>query len=138
MAGEDFAFIARAVPSCFVFLVGAWAGGVRALVLCPPGGCACMGACMCICVWGGGCLHGRERGVRTWINGPPPLPPPLPSAPQGIRNETLGSVHGLHTPRFLLDEGVLPAGAALHASLAVRYLQQYNAAAEGGAPRDEL
>ena len=22
----------------------------------------------------------------------------------GIRNETLGSVHGLHTPQFLLDE----------------------------------
>ena len=90
MAGEDFAFIARAVPSCFVFLVGAWAGGVRALVLCPPGGCACMGACMCICVWGGGCLHGRERGVRTWINGPPPPTSTPPLRPPGHPQRDLG------------------------------------------------
>ena len=26
----------------------------------------------------------------------------------GIRNETLGSVHGLHTPRFMMDEAQLP------------------------------
>jgi len=26
----------------------------------------------------------------------------------GIRNETLGSVHGLHTPRFIMDEAQLP------------------------------
>ena len=26
----------------------------------------------------------------------------------GIRNETLGSVHGLHTPRFTMDEAQLP------------------------------
>ena len=110
------------MPSCFVLLVGvpAW---VRACAFVCGGGGACMGG-------SGACVRGSMA--------PPPLPPPLPSAPQGIRNETLGSVHGLHTPRFLLDEGVLPAGAALHASLAVRYLQQYNAAAEGGAPRDEL
>ena len=26
----------------------------------------------------------------------------------GIRNETLGSVHGLHTPRFTMDEAQMP------------------------------
>ncbi len=36
----------------------------------------------------------------------------------GIRNETVGSVHGLHTPRFTMDEAQLPLGAALHASMA--------------------
>ena len=62
MAAEDFAFIARAVPSCLLFL--------------------------------------------------------------GIRNETAGAVHGLHTPRFTLDEGVLKLGAALHTALASQYLAQ--------------
>lgn len=64
MAGEDFAFIAQAVPSCFLFL--------------------------------------------------------------GIRNETAGSVHGLHTSRFLMDESVLPLGAAMHAALATQYLEKYS------------
>ncbi len=39
----------------------------------------------------------------------------------GIRNETAGSVHGLHTPRFQLDESVLPLGAALHTRFALSY-----------------
>jgi hypothetical protein len=59
-AGEDFSFIGKAVPACFVFL--------------------------------------------------------------GIRNETLGTVHGLHTPKFKVDESVLKTGAALHASLAIEFL----------------
>lgn len=42
----------------------------------------------------------------------------------GIRNESVGSVHGLHTPRFTMDEGVMPLGAALHASMAFRGLQR--------------
>eukprot|EP00850_Spirogloea_muscicola_P020992 SM000233S07963 [mRNA] locus=s233:74544:76033:+ [translate_table: standard] len=41
----------------------------------------------------------------------------------GIRNATLGSVHQVHTPRFQLDEGVLPLGSALHAALALRFLE---------------
>eukprot|EP00878_Enallax_costatus_P041075 GHUV01047536.1.p1 GENE.GHUV01047536.1~~GHUV01047536.1.p1 ORF type:complete len:305 (+),score=61.41 GHUV01047536.1:82-996(+) len=40
----------------------------------------------------------------------------------GIRNETLGSIHNLHSTNFMLDEGVLPIGAAVHASLALEYL----------------
>ncbi|KAL4436591.1 hypothetical protein ABPG75_003730 [Micractinium tetrahymenae] len=84
MAGEDFSFIGRAVPSAFIFL--------------------------------------------------------------GIRNETLGSVHGLHTPRFTLDEGVLKLGAALHTALASEYLEQWhvrhgsgsNGAGDGAVAREEL
>ena len=47
----------------------------------------------------------------------------------GIRNESAGSVHGLHTPRFVMDEGVMPLGAALHASMAFRGLQRAATAA---------
>lgn len=60
MAGEDFAFIARAVPSAFAFL--------------------------------------------------------------GIRNESAGAVHGLHTAQFHLDESALARGAAMHTAVALRYL----------------
>jgi IAA-amino acid hydrolase len=73
MAGEDFSFIARAVPACFLFL--------------------------------------------------------------GTRNESIGAVHGLHTPRFTLDEGVLKVGAALHTALAYEYLQRY---AQQAPEREEL
>ena len=45
----------------------------------------------------------------------------------GIRNETIGSIHGLHTPRFRMDESQLPVGAALHAAVALEFL----GAAEG-------
>lgn len=40
----------------------------------------------------------------------------------GIRNETLGSIHSLHSPYFFLDEHVLPIGAALHTAIAQMYL----------------
>lgn len=46
----------------------------------------------------------------------------------GIRNETVGSVHGLHTPRFTLDEGVLPRGAALHAAVALEFFKSHHLA----------
>ncbi|KAF7030186.1 hypothetical protein CFC21_041785 [Triticum aestivum] len=42
----------------------------------------------------------------------------------GIRNEAAGSVHDAHSPHFLVDEGALPYGAAMHASLAMAYLQR--------------
>ena len=41
----------------------------------------------------------------------------------GIRNETVSSVHGLHTPRFRMDEAQLPVGAALHAAVALGFLE---------------
>lgn len=43
---------------------------------------------------------------------------------------------GLHNPKFTLDEGVLPQGAALHAALAVEWVEQQSAAR--GANKDEL
>ena len=52
----------------------------------------------------------------------------------GIRNETAGSVHSLHTARFVLDETVLPRGAALHAAVALEFLNTHSSAAS----REEL
>ncbi|KAF5468591.1 hypothetical protein F2P56_012734 [Juglans regia] len=43
----------------------------------------------------------------------------------GIRNETLGSTHTGHSPYFIIDEDVLPLGAAAHATLAERYLNEH-------------
>ena len=40
----------------------------------------------------------------------------------GINNETAGSVHGLHTPNFRMDESVLPLGSALHAAFALHFV----------------
>lgn len=43
----------------------------------------------------------------------------------GIRNETLGSTHTGHSPYFMIDEDVLPIGAATHATVAERYLNEH-------------
>lgn len=43
----------------------------------------------------------------------------------GIRNETLGSTHTGHSPYFMIDEDVLPIGAATHAAIAERYLIEH-------------
>jgi len=43
----------------------------------------------------------------------------------GVRNETLGSVHTGHSPYFMIDEDVLPTGAAVHAAIAERYLIEH-------------
>ncbi|KAK8940381.1 IAA-amino acid hydrolase ILR1-like 6 [Platanthera zijinensis] len=42
----------------------------------------------------------------------------------GVRNESLGSVHTGHSPYFMIDEGALPVGAAVHAAIAERYLSE--------------
>lgn len=42
----------------------------------------------------------------------------------GVRNEEAGSTHGLHHPRFKVDENALPIGAALHASFAIESLKE--------------
>ncbi|KAM5564264.1 IAA-amino acid hydrolase ILR1-like 6 [Rosa sericea] len=42
----------------------------------------------------------------------------------GIRNEALGSFHTGHSPYFFIDEDVLPIGAATHATIAERYLNE--------------
>ncbi|KAF3441609.1 hypothetical protein FNV43_RR15524 [Rhamnella rubrinervis] len=41
----------------------------------------------------------------------------------GTKNETIGSVKELHSPYFVLDEEVLPIGAALHAAAAISFLE---------------
>lgn len=40
----------------------------------------------------------------------------------GMKDETKGQFEGGHSPHFRVNEDVLPLGAAIHASLAVRYL----------------
>ncbi|KAL6962161.1 IAA-amino acid hydrolase ILR1-like 6 [Sarracenia purpurea var. burkii] len=42
----------------------------------------------------------------------------------GIKNETLGSIHSGHSPHFAIDEDALPVGAAAHAAIAERYLNE--------------
>ena len=54
----------------------------------------------------------------------------------GIRNETAGSVHGLHTAQFQMDEMQLPVGAAMHASFALEFLARHRAG--NGVGREEL
>lgn len=43
----------------------------------------------------------------------------------GIKNETLGSVHSAHSPHFMIDEDALAVGAATHAAIAERYLNEH-------------
>ncbi|KAL2892941.1 IAA-amino acid hydrolase ILR1-like 6 [Bienertia sinuspersici] len=43
----------------------------------------------------------------------------------GIRNEELGSIHCAHSPHFMVDEDVLPIGAAMHAAIAEDYLNEH-------------
>lgn len=42
----------------------------------------------------------------------------------GIRNESLGAVHNLHSLNFVVDEEVLHIGAAVHAAVAMEYLSR--------------
>lgn len=44
----------------------------------------------------------------------------------GVRNETLGSIHVPHSPYFMIDEDVLPTGAALNAAIAEKYLTDHS------------
>ncbi|KAL5198250.1 hypothetical protein ABZP36_001762 [Zizania latifolia] len=44
----------------------------------------------------------------------------------GVGNETtMKAVRPLHSPYFVIDEGVLPVGAALHAAVAMEYLNKH-------------
>lgn len=45
----------------------------------------------------------------------------------GIKNETLKSDQPLHSPYFVIDETALPIGAALHAAVAISYLDSHAA-----------
>lgn len=46
----------------------------------------------------------------------------------GAKNESFESVRELHSPFLEIDEGVLPIGAALHASVALSYLRASSSA----------
>lgn len=56
-----------------------------------------------------------------------PLASPLKAQDATAAAPYCRAVHGLHTPRFTLDEGVLKLGAALHTALALEYLEQFPA-----------
>ncbi|KAL5755812.1 hypothetical protein ACOSP7_020248 [Xanthoceras sorbifolium] len=43
----------------------------------------------------------------------------------GMQNETLAKLESVHSPYFQVNEDILPYGAALHASLALRYLLEF-------------
>ena len=41
----------------------------------------------------------------------------------GVRNEAIGAVHNLHTPKAMVDEAALPLGSRLLATLAIDFLR---------------
>jgi IAA-amino acid hydrolase len=47
-------------------------------------------------------------------------------------------VHAAHSPHFLVDDGALPYGAAMHANLAIEYLRNHAIANRSVGPHDEL
>ncbi|XP_042492176.1 IAA-amino acid hydrolase ILR1-like 4 [Macadamia integrifolia] len=58
----------------------------------------------------------------------------------GMKNETRGPLASSHSPYFTINEDALPYGAALHASLATRYLLEFQSKSqlEEGKVHDEL
>jgi amidohydrolase len=52
----------------------------------------------------------------------------------GVRNETLGAVHGAHSPRFMLDEAALPVGVRALVLMAADYLLAERRPAVPGRP----
>ncbi len=42
----------------------------------------------------------------------------------GVKNEELGAVYGLHSPKFVIDENALPYGTALHVAVAFKFLNE--------------
>jgi len=47
----------------------------------------------------------------------------------GVRNKSMEAMYPLHSPYFVIDEDVLPVGAAFHAAVAMEYLIKHTAAA---------
>ncbi|XP_008797895.1 IAA-amino acid hydrolase ILR1-like 1 isoform X2 [Phoenix dactylifera] len=57
----------------------------------------------------------------------------------GIKNDSRGPQYPVHSPYFAINEEALPYGAALHASLAVRYLSENRSSSPSNANvHDEL
>ncbi|CAN6213662.1 unnamed protein product [Urochloa humidicola] len=42
----------------------------------------------------------------------------------GVSNKTMEAMYPLHSPHFVIDEDVLPVGSALHAAVAIEYLNK--------------
>ncbi len=40
----------------------------------------------------------------------------------GVKNEKIGAVYGLHSPKFIIDEDALPYGTALHVAVSYKFL----------------
>jgi len=47
----------------------------------------------------------------------------------GVHNTSMEAMHPLHSPYFVIDEDVLPVGAAFHAAVAMEYLIKHTTAA---------
>ena len=47
----------------------------------------------------------------------------------GVHNKTMEAMYPLHSPYFVIDEDVLPIGAAYHATVAIEYLNKRAAVA---------
>lgn len=58
----------------------------------------------------------------------------------GMKNETLGKLESVHSPYFTVNEDALPYGSALHASLALRFLLDFQPkiSSSVGKQHDEL
>lgn len=52
----------------------------------------------------------------------------------GVRNESIGAVHAVHTPKFTVDEAALPVGVRALALLAIDYLRMESAKAAEDRP----
>ena len=89
-----------------------------------------------VCVMASKYLLGRNS--RSRLTGSVHIADAVPGAFTflGIQNEEAGSVHGLHTARFQMDEAQMPLGAALHATVALDALNSHSAASK--ATKEEL
>jgi IAA-amino acid hydrolase len=46
----------------------------------------------------------------------------------GVGNaSTMATIHSTHSPHFVVDEDVLPVGAAFHAAVAIEYVRKNRA-----------
>ena len=43
----------------------------------------------------------------------------------GVRGGDMEEVHHVHSPHFVMDEDALPVGAALHAAVAIEFLNKH-------------
>ncbi len=49
----------------------------------------------------------------------------------GVRNESIGAIHPVHTPKLMIDEAALPVGVRAHCLMAIDYLRNESKAPRG-------